>query len=93
MAQDHAADKMKDEQGERLHITPKWYKESLSADADYLALAFRFRASGNNLARAAARMIGTWEGHHRLSLALVDWYKVIADERRYKNPRKKLRTK
>ena len=40
----------------------------------------RMREAGNNLAIAAMRVIRDYDGIHRLSLAVSEWSKAIADE-------------
>ena len=40
----------------------------------------RMRVAGNNLAIAAIRVIRDYDGVHRLSLAVAEWNKAIADE-------------
>jgi tellurite resistance protein len=40
----------------------------------------RMREAGNNLAIAAMRVIRDYDGIHRLSLAVAEWNKAIADE-------------
>ena len=56
-------------------------------DKEYFArLCVEFRQSGTRLAEAASRVIdsvttGQCDGIHRLTLAVSDWYKTIANER------------
>jgi len=38
------------------------------------------RDSGCKLAEAATRVIRTYDGVHRLSLAVAEWYKTLANE-------------
>ena len=40
----------------------------------------RMRKAGNNLAIAAMRVIRDYDGIHRLSLAVAEWNKAIANE-------------
>jgi len=65
-------------------MTLETYKESMCSDQDYAALAYRFRKAGNKLAEAANRVISEWDGHHRLCIAVSEWYEEIANERSHK---------
>jgi len=54
----------------------------------FARLCVEFRQSGTRLAEAASRVIdsvtnGKCDGIHRLSLAVSDWYKTIANERQF----------
>jgi hypothetical protein len=75
---------------EKCHSEPKtyatldWYKEAMPKNADYAALAFRFRKAGGHLAAEAARTVWSWDGHHRLLLAIANWMAVVANERSIK---------
>lgn len=40
----------------------------------------KLRDAGCNLAEAASRVVHNYDGIHRLSLAISDWYKTLADE-------------
>lgn len=40
----------------------------------------RMRKAGNNLAIAALHVIRDYDGVHRLSLAVSEWAKAVADE-------------
>lgn len=40
----------------------------------------RLRDAGNDLAEAAHRVQRTYDGVHRLRLALAGWYQALADE-------------
>jgi hypothetical protein len=57
------------------------YKASLYPNTDYAALAHSFRVAGGKLAIAAMRVSSSWDGHHRLAFALIEWLKAVAGER------------
>lgn len=40
----------------------------------------RMKGAGNNLAIAAMRVIRDYDGLHRLSLAVAEWNKAVANE-------------
>jgi hypothetical protein len=68
-------------------------------DKEYFArLCVEFRQSGTRLAEAASRVIdsvttGQCDGIHRLTLAVSDWYKTIANERQLLEAAKQERIK
>lgn len=41
---------------------------------------YKMREVGSELAIAAARVIKDYDGLHRLSLAVKDWFEIIANE-------------
>lgn len=63
-------------------ITRNYFVETMPQATDYAALSLTFRIAGNNLAAAAARVVTEWDGHHRLCIALADWYTTLANERK-----------
>ena len=40
----------------------------------------RMRKAGSNLAMASMRVVRDYDGIHRLSLAIADWSRAVADE-------------
>jgi hypothetical protein len=64
-------------------------------DKEYFArLCVEFRQSGTRLAEAASRVIDSvTTGIHRLTLAVSDWYKTIANERQLLEAAKQERIK
>jgi len=63
------------------------YIETLrGADTDKLLA--EFREVGTRLAEAASCVLRSWDGHHRLALAIADWYETIGNERKTKARKK-----
>lgn len=56
--------------------------EEIEADLVRMLVAdhARMRSAGTALAEAALRVIREYDGTHRLSLAVADWAKAVADE-------------
>ena len=59
-------------------------EEQLKAQQDLIEQLTNDKANlkiaGNNLAHAAARVISDYDGLHRLSLSLAEWYTAIAND-------------
>jgi hypothetical protein len=63
-------------------ISVENYIKSLPPAENHHELLTEMRQTGTKLAEAASRVLRTWDGHHRLSLAVAEWFTLLANERR-----------